>query len=547
MSWFGARVGFASVAVGALIVSLGGTTLVPAFAASPTGEPVVWSGRMVTSDGVLASGLDVSACRGQGCTAPVRTGADGSFAIPVESLPADAPEAYRVEVERVAGVRAQAGGLALPVFRLPDGPQIEVSADTQDIILPPMAKVTTHVTNATGDDVAGAEVRAAVREPYAGVEGGSGYEGELTDVAWTTSAEGDGAPATVTDSNGEASFYSFVEAMSGTTVEADLPYGQGQTLTVFRSLNDVVNTTPTTLDIQGPDATVVEADTDGVPAAVENAVPSLNGGGTGDGNGDGLPDSEQVNVTSLQSASDQWVTLKSPTGTELSNVSSVNLATVPAPPANMVLPEGLTNFVVNGIPDDSRDQTITIFTTSTAGLSGYAKYDAQTGWSMLPANRVVIVDDHRVEITLTDGGAGDADGVVNGSILDPGGLVFNMYRFDGFAQPINDESITPGIARSVFKAGSTVPVKIQLKNLDGTIATPSAAPIWLAPQKGSAISAAANEQVWTETVTSGVDFERTGDTWHYNWSTKGYDAGYTYRLRVKLDDGTTRSVIIALK
>ena len=60
-------------------------------------------------------------------------------------------------------------------------------------------------------------------------------------------------------------------------------------------------------------------------------------------------------------------------------------------------------------------------------------------------------------------------------------------------------------------------------------------------------SAATNEQVWSDPQTEGTAFEKTGDTWHYNWSTKGSAAGNTYRIGAKLDDGTTHTVVIALK
>lgn len=374
--------------------------------------------------------------------------------------------------------------------------------------------------------------------------------------------------------------------------------------------------------------TIEAGDSDGVPPAVEDEVPSLgsSGGSTGDGNGDGTLDSEQVNVTSLPSttASGQWVTLESPAGTSLSNVSTVDMAQLPEPPPSVTLPEGLTDFVVTGIPEGAPDQTISIYTASTAGLTGYAKYDEADGWAMLPAERVTIVDEHRVDITLTDGGIGDADRTPNGSIVDPGGLVFDrtaptitvsgieagqtyilgatpaaactvtddqsgvtapchgvttggntagvgdftyqatatdragnttttsvdyrvVYRFDGFGSPINDPTLTPGAARSVFKTGSTIPVRIQLKNAAGTIVTPEDAPLWVTPQKGSATNATPNESLWSQPETSGTTFTRAGDTWHYNWSSKEAEAGYTYRVSVKLDDGTTRSVVLAIR
>src|SRR5205814_7569266 len=42
-----------------------------------------------------------------------------------------------------------------------------------------------------------------------------------------------------------------------------------------------------------------------------------------------------------------------------------------------------------------------------------------------------------------------------------------IYRFDGFLQPINDTAHQVGLNTSIFKAGSTMPVKLQLKRAGG--------------------------------------------------------------------------------
>ncbi|MEI2785749.1 MAG: PxKF domain-containing protein [Candidatus Nanopelagicales bacterium] len=120
-----------------------------------------------------------------------------------------------------------------------------------------------------------------------------------------------------------------------------------------------------------------------------------------------------------------------------------------------------------------------------------------------------------------------------------------VYRFDGFQQPINDPVLVPGAARSVFKSGSTVPVKFQVKRADGTLVEPGdCAGMVDAGEGGSPTGASVNEAVWSEPATSGTQFEKTGDQWHYNWKTKGVAAGYTYRIGVRLDDGTKHYVVV---
>ena len=122
-----------------------------------------------------------------------------------------------------------------------------------------------------------------------------------------------------------------------------------------------------------------------------------------------------------------------------------------------------------------------------------------------------------------------------------------IYRFDGFLQPINDTAHQVGLSTSIFKAGSTVPVKFQLRNAAGTIVQAISAPQWLTPAKGSATSAAVDESVYSDPATSGSTYTWTGSQYQYNWSTKGVSAGLYYRIGVKLDDGQIYSVNIGLR
>ena len=163
-------------------------------------------------------------------------------------------------------------------------------------------------------------------------------------------------------------------------------------------------------------------DEDGVDDLVESRQPNR-----GDGNRDGIPDYRQDNVTSLPSMGDTpdspYLTVEGPAGTKLTQVSTSDPAdaAVPPPPGT-TLPTGLVSFSLTGVPVGS-DQKVRLFPYTTEGVNGYAKYDPGTGvWSALPASRVHVEEYDYVEITLTDGGIGDADGVANGVIKDPGGI-----------------------------------------------------------------------------------------------------------------------------
>ena len=128
----------------------------------------------------------------------------------------------------------------------------------------------------------------------------------------------------------------------------------------------------------------------------------------------------------------------------------------------------------------------------------------------------------------------------------PGSLKI-VYGFPGFLQPINDTMHQIGQSLSVFKAGSTVPVKFQLKKSDGTMVQARTLPIWLSPQKGSSMSATVDESVYSGVATSGTAFKWDGSQYIYNWSTKGLSAGYWYKISVQLDDGNVYFVTVGLK
>jgi hypothetical protein len=123
-----------------------------------------------------------------------------------------------------------------------------------------------------------------------------------------------------------------------------------------------------------------------------------------------------------------------------------------------------------------------------------------------------------------------------------------IYKWDGFLQPINDTAHQVGLSTSIFKAGSTIPVKFQLKRADGTVVQSAAAPVWLAPVKGGAMSLPVDETAQTVTADSGSTFryDATAQQYIYNWKTPSTGGSY-YQIGVKLDDGQTYYVNIGLR
>ncbi len=145
----------------------------------------------------------------------------------------------------------------------------------------------------------------------------------------------------------------------------------------------------------------------------------------------------------------------------------------------------------------------------------------------------------------------NGDGSIDSSLKSKLNEVVLMprYKWEGFAQPINDIKYHPEQKQSVFKTGSTVPVKFQIKNWNNVVVQASSTPKWLSIEKLSTLNSPVDEPVYTELATTGSEFkwDILSQQYIYNWSTKGLASGYWYKISVKLDDNTTYSVIVGLK
>jgi len=120
-------------------------------------------------------------------------------------------------------------------------------------------------------------------------------------------------------------------------------------------------------------------------------------------------------------------------------------------------------------------------------------------------------------------------------------IVTARYTFNGFLPPINNDG------SSIFKAGSTVPVKFQLKDYNGAFVSTAVASITYAKVSGSVVGTEV-EAVSTAASTTGnlFRYDLTSNQYIFNLSTKGLTTG-TYQIKAILDDGTSQTVIISLK
>jgi hypothetical protein len=128
--------------------------------------------------------------------------------------------------------------------------------------------------------------------------------------------------------------------------------------------------------------------------------------------------------------------------------------------------------------------------------------------------------------------------------INPGTLTI-FYRWDGFLQPINDTAHTQ-LTMSVFKSGSTVPVKFQLKDANGNIVQAASLPLWVTPVKIGSTSQPVDESVYSDPPTSGQTYRWDGSQYIYNWQSPKDPSGL-YKICAKFDDGQTQCVNLGLK
>ncbi len=215
------------------------------------------------------------------------------------------------------------------------------------------------------------------------------------------------------------------------------------------------------------------------------------------------------------------------------------------------------SYGVSGINIDSVAPTITLDGISNGGI--YTLGEVPT--AMCAAVDTLSGLDGACSMNVT-GGSANGVGTFSftatatdkaGNTASVSGSYRVIYRFDSFQQPINDTNhpqvCGAGCVTSIFKGGSTVPVKFQLKTFDGTVVQAGSPPQWLTPQRGSPTSAPIDEGVYSDPATSGAMFrwDSASEQYIYNWSTKGATVGYYYRISVILDDGQTYTVDVGLR
>ncbi len=176
-----------------------------------------------------------------------------------------------------------------------------------------------------------------------------------------------------------------------------------------------------------------DVDNDRVDDFIEDGVPSLGSGGTGDGNGDGIPDSEQANVASLPNSTDgAYLTLATSEDLILTNV----YATTPpaSSPEGLILHQGLLAFDIKDLtPGSAISLTLVIHggtLPTTYWKLGPTPDDSSAHWYSFnyDGSTGAQISGKVVTLYFVDGQRGDADLTANGMIQDPGGpAIFAVY------------------------------------------------------------------------------------------------------------------------
>jgi hypothetical protein len=115
-----------------------------------------------------------------------------------------------------------------------------------------------------------------------------------------------------------------------------------------------------------------------------------------------------------------------------------------------------------------------------------------------------------------------------------------VYDDGGLVAPASGSKL------KVFKQGSTVVVRLKIRDDGGAAVTPAKAPVWVKPVAKGKATGRPNQPVSDVKPDKGSVLVHRGQFWEYRWGTAGVKKGKAYVITVRLDDGTSRSVTIGI-
>ncbi len=205
----------------------------------------------------------------------------------------------------------------------------------------------------------------------------------------------------------------------------------------------IMFTSPHDLTGQNPDGSdevflavaIPDKDADGIGDEEEDLGP--NGG---DGNNDQIPDSQQPNVTSLVSSTGSYVTLESPTGTQLAEVAAIENPSPDNAPPEEFFPLGFFRFEVHGL-NVGGSTTVSLIPPTGTSIEGYYKHGALPSdpnhevWYRFDFDGTTGAEfaGDLIVLHFVDGGRGDSGITGDGKTVDPGGPAMPAARDFGDA------------------------------------------------------------------------------------------------------------------
>jgi hypothetical protein len=204
---------------------------------------------------------------------------------------------------------------------------------------------------------------------------------------------------------------------------------------------------------------------------------------------------------------------------------------VPAQPDGSTLPVGVLAFEVHGLPVGGAAD-VQVYLPAGTNPTAYLKF--QNGaWVNFTTHASFAGD--VVTLHLVDGGFGDADGVANGVIVDPGAPAILAPPFGGFVSPIKNPPAT-----NSAKAGSAVPIKFSLGGNKGLNIFAAGYP------KSQPCGSTAATAIDTPGASS-LSYDASTGLYQINWKTQKVWAGTCRELVVKFADGSTGKATFSFK
>ncbi len=242
---------------------------------------------------------------------------------------------------------------------------------------------------------------------------------------------------------------------------------------------DLISLTPgAVLEPLSPAGPNTDVDKDGI-SDVREKGPDGNDDNY-DGNSDGIPDHEQVNVASFHTYDGQdYVTLVVPDGTELSQLIVTDNPSPTDSPEDAEFPFGFFDFSIDGL-DLGEAITVTLYLHGGEAVKSYYKYgytpdNNELHWYefMYDGDTGAEINGDVITLHFVDGLRGDEDITVNGSIKEPGGPLKDMatgireVAEHGFVLEQNYPNPFTGQTKISYQLSSPARVVISVYNLNG--------------------------------------------------------------------------------